>query len=202
MRNYINCGSNSHCKGSRCGLGAARHQPRPVGSDAHLLGTGGAGFIGSHTCVVLLNAGHRLIVLDDFSNSSPLALERVAELADVILGEEQLQLMRGDIRDAAFLEALFSEAKPPRTVEAVIHFAGLGVGESVADPLRYWDVNVCGSRALFTVMDANAAERLSSAVAPPSMAIRMRCRSPKPLRSSRLIPTATPKQRLNACFKI
>ena len=78
---------------------------------ARLLVTGGAGFIGSHTCVVLLEAGHRLLVLDDFSNSSPVALERVAELAGVPLGEEQLQLIRGDIRDAALLERLFSEAK-------------------------------------------------------------------------------------------
>ena len=106
---------------------------------ARLLVTGGAGFIGSHTCVVLLEAGHSLLVLDDFSNSSPLAVERVAELAGVALGEEQLQLIHGDIRDATFLEALFSEAKASENpIEAVIHFAGLkAVGESVADPLHY-----------------------------------------------------------------
>ena len=61
---------------------------------ARLLVAGGAGFIGSHTCVVLLEAGHELVVLDDFSNSSPVALERVAELAGVPLGGEQLQLMQ------------------------------------------------------------------------------------------------------------
>ena len=129
---------------------------------ARLLVTGGAGFIGSHTCVVLLEAGHRLLVLDDFSNSSPVALERVAELAGVALGEEQLQLIRGDIRDAALLERLFSEAKASdNPIEAVIHFAGLkAVGESVADPLRYWDVNVCGSRALLAAMDAHACRTL------------------------------------------
>ena len=104
-----------------------------------LLVTGGAGFIGSHTCVALLEAGHSLLVLDDFSNSSPVAVERVAELAGVALGEEQLQLIRCDIRDATCLEALFSEAKASENpIEAVIHFAGLkAVGESVADPLRY-----------------------------------------------------------------
>ena len=80
---------------------------------ARLLITGGAGFIGSHTCVVLLEAGHRLLVLDDFSNSSPVALERIAELADVALGGEQLQLMRGDVRDAALLESC--SAKPTTT---------------------------------------------------------------------------------------
>ena len=78
---------------------------------ARLLITGGAGFIGSHTCVVLLEAGHELVVLDSFSNSSPIALERVAELAGVTLGGEELQMMRGDVRDATLLENLFSEAQ-------------------------------------------------------------------------------------------
>ena len=123
---------------------------------ARLLVTGGAGFIGSHTCIVLLEAGHRLLVLDDFSNSSPIALERVAEITGAPLGGEQLQLIRGDIRDNALNERLFREALAANNpIEAVIHFAGLkAVGESVADPLRYWDVNVCGSRALMSAMDA------------------------------------------------
>ena len=83
---------------------------------ARLLVTGGAGFIGSHTCVVLLEAGHSLLVLDDFSNSSPVAVERVAELAGVALGEEQLQLIRGDIRDADLSGGGCSaKPKPPRT---------------------------------------------------------------------------------------
>ena len=129
---------------------------------ARLLITGGAGFIGSHTCTVLLEAGHRLLVLDDFSNSSPVALERVAELAGVALGEEQLKLIRGDIRNTALLERLFSEAKASNNpIEAVIHFAGLkAVGESVVNPLRYWDVNVCGSRALLAAMDAHSCRTL------------------------------------------
>jgi UDP-glucose 4-epimerase len=125
---------------------------------AHLLITGGAGFIGSHTCVVFLEAGHRLLVLDDFSNSSPIALQRVTELAGVPLAGEQLQLIRGNVRDGALLERLFSEAKASdNPIEAVIHFAGLkAVAESLADPLRYWDVNVCGSRTLLAAMDAHA----------------------------------------------
>ena len=124
---------------------------------AHLLITGGAGFIGSHTCVVLLEAGHHLLVFDDLSNSSPVALERVAELAGVALGEEQLKLICGDIRDAALLDRLFTEAEASdKPIEAVIHFAGLkAVGESVANPLRYWDVNVVGSQALLSTMDAH-----------------------------------------------
>ena len=129
---------------------------------ARLLVTGGAGFIGSHTCVVLLDAGHELVVLDDYSNSSPVALERVAELAGLPLGGEQLQLIRGDIRDNALLDRLFSEAETAyKPIEAVIHFAGLkAVGESVADPLRYWDVNVRGSRALLAAMDAHSCRTL------------------------------------------
>ena len=127
-----------------------------------LLVTGGAGFIGSHTCVVLLEAGHRLLVLDDFSNSSPIALERVKELSGVPLGGEQLQLIRGDVRDGALMERLFSEAKgTDNQIEAVIHFAGLkAVGESVADPLRCWDVNVCGSRSLLAAMEVNGCRTL------------------------------------------
>ena len=129
---------------------------------ANVLVTGGAGFIGSHTCVMLLKAGHRLIVLDDLSNSSSVALERVAELAGTSLGGQQLQLLVGDIRDAALLEKLFSEAKATgHSIEAVLHFAGLkAVGESVADPLRYWDVNVCGSRTLLAAMDAHCCRTL------------------------------------------
>lgn len=113
-----------------------------------LLITGGAGFIGSHTCLVLLEAGHELVVLDDFSNSSPEALKRVLELAGP-LAAPRLQLIEGDLRSSADLERAFAAAP----IEAVIHFAGLkAVAESVADPLRYWDVNLCGSRALLAAM--------------------------------------------------
>ncbi len=119
---------------------------------ASLLITGGAGFIGSHTCVVLLKAGHDLLVIDDFSNSSPIALKRVEDLSG-----RSLKYMQGDIRDQKFIEKIFTDAEVSCSpIEAVIHFAGLkAVGESVAEPLRYWDVNVAGSRNLFEVMDAH-----------------------------------------------
>ena len=124
---------------------------------ACLLITGGAGFIGSHTCVVLLEAGHDLLVLDDFSNSSPVALDRVHELSGRLL-----QCIEGDVRDATLLEQLFTGAAGANApIEAVIHFAGLkAVGESVSDPLRYWDVNVSGSRALLSAMDAHGCRTL------------------------------------------
>ena len=119
---------------------------------ARLLITGGAGFIGSHTCVVLLEAGHELMVLDNFANSSPVALKRVAELAG-----RPVQLVEGDVRDASLLDHLFADANASsKSIEAVIHFAGVkAVGESVADPMRYWDVNLCGSRTLLAAMDAH-----------------------------------------------
>jgi UDP-glucose 4-epimerase len=124
---------------------------------ARLLITGGAGFIGSHTCVVLLEAGHYLVVLDDFSNSSPVALDRVQELTG-----RELHCMKGDVRDVAALEQIFTNATAAGSpIEAVIHFAGLkAVGESVADPLHYWDVNVSGSRALLSAMDAHECRTL------------------------------------------
>ena len=117
---------------------------------AQLLITGGAGFIGSHTCLVLLEAGHDLVVLDDFSNSSPESLKRVCALAGLECSSERLQVIAGDIRSKSDLRKAFQTAKP---VEAVIHFAGLkAVGESVQEPLRYWDVNVAGSQCLLSVM--------------------------------------------------
>ena len=122
---------------------------------AQLLITGGAGFIGSHTCLVLLEAGHSLVVLDNFTNSSPESLRRVQELA----GSEaagQLTVVEGDIRSAADLDRAFAAAPGGGPMKAVIHFAGLkAVGESVREPLRYWDVNLVGSRQLLAAMQAH-----------------------------------------------
>ena len=118
---------------------------------AQLLITGGAGFIGSHTCLVLLEAGHSLVVLDNFANSSPDALRRVAELAGAS-GGDRLQVVEGDIRSSSDLERAFRTGP----INAVIHFAGLkAVGESVAQPLHYWDVNLAGSRCLLAAMQAH-----------------------------------------------
>ena len=109
--------------------------------------TGGAGFIGSHTCLVLLEQGYELIVLDNFDNSSPEALHRVQELA----GSKQLAVVKGDVRNPDDLDRAFQTVDQ---VDGVIHFAGLkAVGESVAEPLRYWDVNVNGSRVLAAAME-------------------------------------------------
>ena len=117
-----------------------------------LLITGGAGFIGSHTCLVLLEAGYKLIVLDDFSNSSLVALERVQELSG-----KSLQWIRGDVRDASLLDKIFRSAgASDAPIEGVIHFAGLkAVSESIIKPLIYWDVNVAGTGVLLRAMETH-----------------------------------------------
>ena len=127
---------------------------------AELLITGGAGFIGTHTCLVLLEAGHNLVVLDNFDNSSRESLKRVLELAGPSAAG-RLQVLEGDIRSAVDLERAFKAAPAGRPITAVVHFAGLkAVGESVREPLRYWDVNLCGSRQLLEAMQAHGCRSL------------------------------------------
>lgn len=109
-----------------------------------ILVTGGAGYIGSHTCVELLNAGHELVVFDNFSNSHPEALARVEKITG-----RKLNVVKGDIRDQGALE----EAIRRFNCTAVIHFAGLkAVGESVEKPLDYYDNNVIGTHRLLQAM--------------------------------------------------
>lgn len=110
-----------------------------------VLVTGGAGYIGSHTVLLLLEAGRRVLVLDNLSNSSRESLERVAAITG-----KRAEFVEGDIRDTALLDRLFQEHR----IGSVIHFAGLkAVGESVAQPLRYYDCNVTGSLRLLEAMD-------------------------------------------------
>ena len=110
-----------------------------------VLVTGGAGYIGSHTVLLLLEAGRRVLVLDNLSNSSRESLERVAAITG-----KRAEFVEGDIRDSALLDRLFQEHR----IGSVIHFAGLkAVGESVAQPLRYYDCNVTGSLRLLEAMD-------------------------------------------------
>ncbi len=110
----------------------------------NVLLTGGAGYIGSHTAVECLEAGHEVVVFDNLSNSSETSLERVAQIAG-----RRVEFVQGDIRDRAALRALFAKY----AIDAVVHFAGLkAVGESVEKPLLYYDNNITGSIALFEVM--------------------------------------------------
>jgi UDP-glucose 4-epimerase len=118
----------------------------------NILVTGGAGYIGSHTLVELLSAGHEAVVLDNYCNSSPLVLERVAQIAVAVNGRApQLRAVEGDIRDRVLLDRLFAEHR----IDGVIHFAGLkAVGESVAQPLAYYENNVSGTVTLCQAMQA------------------------------------------------
>ena len=109
-----------------------------------ILVTGGAGYIGSHSTLILLEAGLNVVVLDNLSNSSSEALNRVTRLT----GKAPV-FVEGDVRDQGLLDRLLAEY----SIDAVMHFAGLkAVGESVAEPLRYYDNNVHGSRALLQAM--------------------------------------------------
>jgi len=120
------------------------HTPSPPAST--LLVTGGAGYIGSHTTLALLQAGHSVLVLDNLSNSSAESLRRVAQLA----GREP-GFIQGDIRDRALLDQLFAA----HSIHGVLHFAGLkAVGESVHEPARYYENNVAGSLNLCQAMAA------------------------------------------------
>lgn len=110
-----------------------------------ILVTGGAGYIGTHTCVELLNAGYEVVVVDNFSNSKPEALKRVQDITG-----KTLKFYEADILDKEALEKVFSE----NAVEAVIHFAGLkAVGESVQIPLRYYHNNITGTLILCEVIE-------------------------------------------------
>jgi UDP-glucose 4-epimerase len=109
-----------------------------------VLVTGGAGYIGSHACVELLNAGFEVIVLDSFCNSKQESINRIEKITG-----KSVALVKGDVRDKDCLRSIFKKY----TINAVIHFAGLkAVGESVANPLKYYDYNVMGSLALTEVM--------------------------------------------------
>lgn len=117
-----------------------------------VLVTGGAGYIGSHTVVMLLEAGHHVLVLDNLSNSKVEALNRISEITG-----HRAAFIEGDLNDAALLNGLFSD----RNIDMVIHFAGLkAVGESVAEPLWYYQNNVCGTLTLLDAMARNNCHKI------------------------------------------
>ncbi|MDG2050789.1 MAG: UDP-glucose 4-epimerase GalE [Myxococcota bacterium] len=117
-----------------------------------ILVTGGAGYIGSHTCVELLSAGHEVVVVDSLANSSAVALTRVEKIAGRSLFFRQV-----DINEKAALKSVFDEF----AFDSVIHFAGLkAVGESVEQPLYYYRNNFCGTVNLLEVMESYAVRRM------------------------------------------
>jgi len=117
-----------------------------------VLVTGGAGFIGSHTCVELLAHGHEVVVIDDFSNSSRGAVDAVQKVAG-----RPVSLHEADLRDRAALDAVFGAHR----IDAVIHFAAKkAVGESTRIPLEYFDINIGGTTALLRAMTDHGVKRL------------------------------------------
>ena len=118
----------------------------------NILVTGGAGYIGSHTCVELLNAGYGVVVVDNLCNSNPKSLERVEALTG-----KKVKFYEGDVRDEALMRKIFQENE----LSAVIHFAGLkAVGESVAQPWRYYDNNLNSTLVLTKVMGEAGVKRI------------------------------------------
>lgn len=117
-----------------------------------ILVTGGAGFIGSHTCVELLNAGYEVVVVDNYYNANPKSLERVKELTG-----KDFKSYECDIRDSEGMDKIFKENK----IDAVIHFAGLkAVGESCQKPIEYYDNNIGGTLKLCDVMRNNGCKNI------------------------------------------
>lgn len=116
-----------------------------------ILVTGGAGYIGSHTCVALLEAGHDVVVLDNLCNAAIESLRRVQDIT-----ARRLRFVEGDVRRRDDLARAFADG-----IDAVVHFAALkAVGESCADPLRYFDNNIGGTIALLQAMREHAVRRL------------------------------------------
>ncbi|HOZ88971.1 MAG TPA: UDP-glucose 4-epimerase GalE [Bacilli bacterium] len=112
-----------------------------------ILITGGAGYIGSHTCVELLNAGHEIIVIDNFSNSSTQVIESIKKIT-----HQAFIFYQGDVQDENLLNKIFKEHK----IDAVVHFAGFkAVGESVSNPLKYYQNNLLSTITLCQVMAQN-----------------------------------------------
>ena len=117
-----------------------------------ILVTGGAGYIGSHTTIELLAAGYEVIILDDFSNSSPKVLDRLKTITG-----KNIAFYEGSILDKPFLNKIFKE----NNIEAVIHFAAFkAVGESVKEPLKYYHNNIAGTISLLEVMAENKVKNI------------------------------------------
>ena len=122
-----------------------------------ILVTGGCGYIGSHTCLALLQSNYNLIVIDSNINSSKIALNKVIEIGRLNNQEyvNRLTFIQGDIRNKVLLNDIFSEAiNKNNRIEAVIHLAGLkAVSKSLKEPMIYWESNVWGSLVLFQIME-------------------------------------------------
>ena len=117
-----------------------------------ILVTGGAGYIGSHTCVELINSGHEAVIIDNFCNSCSESVKRIEEICG-----KKVYLSEGDVRDSALLDKIFTEHK----IDSVIHFAGLkAVGESCEKPVEYYDNNLGGTLVLLQSMRKHGCKKI------------------------------------------
>ena len=154
-----------------------------------ILVTGGAGYIGSHTCVVLLNAGYDVVVVDNLYNASEKALERVEEITG-----KKVVFYNAAIRDKEAMNDIFDKEK----VDAVIHFAGLkAVGESVVKPIEYYENNIAGTLNLCDAMRNHGVKNISSVLLQLYTEIRHLSRSLKNARKEP-VPILTDGQ--NGCW--
>lgn len=136
----------------RLAASCAKKTGKGVYTMANILVTGGAGFIGSHTCVELLEAGHDIVVVDNFSNSKPEALKRIKRITN-----RDFKFYELNILDSEALDKVFKENE----IDAVIHFAGLkAVGESVEKPVEYYHNNITGTLMLVSVMKENGCKKI------------------------------------------
>ena len=120
-----------------------------------ILITGGTGFIGSHTCITLLEKGYNLLVFDSLVNSSKNVIEKLKVIQSVEKNNLKIDFVEGDMRNENFLNNLFKKyCNDKDSIEAVIHFAGLkAVSESTKNPLMYWDNNLKGTINLLNCME-------------------------------------------------
>ncbi len=123
-----------------------------------ILVTGGVGFIGSHTSLLLIEKGYEILIVDSLVNSSIKAFERINKIIDTkfLKMKKNLSFFRGDLRNESFIRDIFSnQYKIGKPITGVIHFAGLkSINESINDPLRYWDFNLVSTINLLKVMDS------------------------------------------------
>jgi len=122
-----------------------------------ILVTGGAGFIGSHTCLALLERGYDIVIIDSFVNSNPISIDRILEISNLNKSQNRINVVQSDLRNTEKLNQIFKDAKQQgNSIIGVIHFAGLkSVNESVKNPILYWDNNLISSINLIKIMDEN-----------------------------------------------
>ncbi len=160
----LNCGCIAHDQHRRAngdnneeGADMTSKSLAKAAEDTTVLVTGGAGFIGSHTCVELLEKGYRVVIVDDLSNSSSVAIDRIRRIEGLDADDDRLKFYEDNILDRNALETVFDE----NDIDVIIHFAGFkAVGESVEKPLKYYWNNLTGTLTLCDVASAHGVKNI------------------------------------------